>query len=340
MIGYVAAKQKNRPTYAEIAKLAGVSEATVSRVLNGDPKVDGDRVAAVNKAVDQLGYQKNRAAAALASGRTGLIAVVIDDDLSVFQDPFWGAITNGISKVLMENEMQTLLLVAPLDNLDSPVAQYLQRGEVDGAIFLQLHKDSLIKRLAKQNLPLVVNGTPHTSNPFAYVDSDNAGGAYSAVEHLANQGRTTVGFITGDLTNTAAEQRLDGYLAACKKLALKESKNLVANGDWSREAGIAGAKKLLAKNPDLDAIFCSNDVMALGAIAALQEAGKSVPGDIAVVGFDDSYLAQNSHPGLTSVRQDIAGLGMEAAKMILASLRGEKVHSEILPCELVIRETA
>jgi DNA-binding LacI/PurR family transcriptional regulator len=336
----VAAKQKSRPTYAEIAKLAGVSEATVSRVLNGDPKVDADRVAAVNKAVDQLGYKKNRAAAALASGRTGLIAVVIDDDLSVFQDPFWGAITNGISKVLMENEMQTLLLVAPLDNLDSPVAHYLQRGEVDGAIFLQLHKDTLIKRLAKQNLPLVVNGTPHTSNPFAYVDSDNAGGAYAAVRHLVESGRKTIAKITGDLTNTAAEQRLEGFMAATLEFGLKTPKSLIAHGDWSREAGYNQAKKLMSKHPKLDAIFCSNDVMALGAITAIQEVGKLVPADIAVIGFDDSYLAQNSHPGLTSVRQDIAGLGAEAAKMILARLRGEEVDSEILPCELIIRETA
>jgi DNA-binding LacI/PurR family transcriptional regulator len=336
----VAAKQKSRPTYAEIAKLAGVSEATVSRVLNGDTKVDNDRIAAVNLAVEKLGYKKHRAASALASGRTGLIAVVIDDDLSVFQDPFWGAITNGISRVLMEHEMQTLLLVAPLEKLDSPVAQYLQRGEVDGAIFLQLHKDSLIKLLAKQNLPLVVNGTPHTSNPFSYVDSDNAGGAFAAVRHLVEKGRKTIAMITGDLDNTAAEQRLDGYLAACQDLGLPKVKGLVVEGDWSREAGIQHAQKLMQKHPDLDAIFCSNDVMALGAIAAILEAGKSVPEDIAVIGFDDSYLAQNSHPGLTSVRQDIVGLGMEAANMILALVHGDEVHSEILPCELVIRETA
>jgi len=334
------AKKPKRPTYAEIAKLSGVSEATVSRVLNGDDKVDAERIKSVTEAVETLGYKKNRAAAALASGRTGLIAVVIDDDLSVFQDPFWGTITNGISRVLMDNEMQTLLLVAPLDKIDSPVAHYLQRGEVDGVIFLQLQKDSLIKKLAKQNLPLVVNGTPHSSNPFAYVDSDNAGGAYSAVEHFVKTGRKTIAVITGDLTNTAAEQRLEGYLAAVKFFGSMESKSLIAKGDWTRDSGYNLANKLMSNNPQLDAIFCSNDIMALGAIAAIQDAGKSVPGDIAVIGFDDSFLAQNSHPGLTSVRQDIVGLGIEAAKMILALLHGEEVHSEILTCELIVRDTA
>lgn len=334
------AKKPKRPTYSEIAKLAGVSEATVSRVLNKDGKVDKERIKAVTAAVKALGYNKNRAASALASGRSGLIAVVIDDDLSVFQDPFWGTISNGISRVLMENEMQTILLVAPLEKIDSPVAQYLMRGEVDGVIFLQLQKDSLIKKLAKQNLPLVVNGTPHSNNPFSYVDSDNAGGAYSAVEYLVSQGRKAIALITGDLSNTAAEQRLDGYSAAVKLFEILESHSLIARGDWTRESGYSLAKTLMDENPELDAIFCSNDNMAFGAIAAIQEAGRSVPGDIAVIGFDDSFLAQNSHPGLTSVRQDIVGLGMEAAKMILATLRGEEVHSEILPCTLVIRETA
>ena len=335
----MAAKQKSRPTYAEIAKIADVSEATVSRVLNGDTRVDADRVKAVHDAVEKLGYKKHRAASALASGRTGLIAVVIDDDLSVFQDPFWGVVTNGISRVLMENEMQTILLVAPLDKLDSPVAHYLQRGEVDGVIFLQLQKDSLIKKLAKQNLPLVVNGTPHTSNPFAYVDSDNAGGSFLAVEHLFNSGRRRIGIITGDLTNTAAEQRLDGYKAARFKFDLDLTKTYIAKGDWSRDSGYDETKKMLSTHPELDAIFCSNDAMALGAIAAIRDAGKRVPEDVAVIGFDDSTLAQNSHPGLTSVRQDILGLGMEAGKMILALIRGEEVFSEILPCELIVRGT-
>jgi DNA-binding LacI/PurR family transcriptional regulator len=207
-------------------------------------------------------------------------------------------------------------------------------------IFLQLQKDSLIKKLAKQNLPLVVNGTPHSSNPFAYVDSDNAGGAYSAIEHFVKTGRKTIAVITGDLTNTAAEQRLEGYLAAVKFFGSLESKSLIAKGDWTRDSGYNLANKLMSNNPKLDAIFCSNDIMALGAIAAIQDAGKSVPGDIAVIGFDDSFLAQNSHPGLTSVRQDIVGLGIEAAKMILALLQGEEVHSEILSCELVVRDTA
>lgn len=336
----MAVKANNRPTYAEIARIAGVSQATVSRVLNADPRVDQDRVEAVNKAVQKLGYKKHRAAMALSSGRTSLIAVVIDDDLSVFRDPFWGTVMSGISKVLMENEMQTILLVAPLDKVDSPVSHYLQRGEVDGAIFLQLQKDALIKKLSRQKLPLVVTGTPHTSNPFSFVDCDNAGGAFAAVRYLQTKGRKNIAIITGELNNTAAAQRLQGYSAAIdRSVGDKQAKHII-EGDWSRESGMSAMNKILKDNPEVDAVFCSNDAMALGAIDAIREAGKSVPDDIAVIGFDDSYLAQTSHPGLTSVKQDIVRLGEEAARMILAKLRGGFMDSEILPCELVVRETA
>lgn len=336
----MAIQTKDRPTYSELAKVAGVSQATVSRVLNGDERVRPDRIEAVNRAVRKLGYKKNRAAAALASGRTGLIAVVIDDDLSVFSDPFWGAVTTGISKVLMKNDMQTLLLVAPLNRLDSPVSHYLQRGEVDGAIFLQLKQDALISSLDEQGLPLVVVGTPHTSRPFPFVDSDNASGAYRAIEHFNSKGRKTVAMITGELSNTAAEQRLEGYLAAINRFGLKSSKTLVKNGDWSRESGYRHMKAILKANPNVDAVFCSNDAMALGAMTAIEQAGKSIPEDVAVIGFDDSALAKNAHPALTSVKQDIIGLGEETANLILARINGEEVHSEILGCKLVIRESA
>lgn len=337
----MAGRRSSRPTYSEIAQIAGVSPATVSRVLNSDPRVDEDRVAAVHAAVDRLGYKRNRAAQALSSGRTSLIAVVIDDDLSVFTDPFWATVTSGISKVLMENEMQTILLVAPLNKPESPVATYLQNGEVDGAIFLQLQKDALIKKLQRQKLPLVVTGTPHTNSPFSFVDCDNAGGAFAAVRYLQTKGRKAIATITGDQTNTAAVQRLQGYTAAIERgIGGKEGKPIVGYGDWTRESGMVQMLYLLRKFPEVDAVFCANDAMALGAIDAIRESGKSVPDDIAIIGFDDSYLAKNSKPALTTVKQDIVRLGEEAARMILAKLRGSFVDSEILPCELVIRETA
>lgn len=334
------AKVTARPTYAVIAKTAGVSEATVSRVLNGDESVHPERAAAVQAAVAKLGYKKHRAAAALAGGRTGFIAVVIDDNLSVFSDPFWATVTSGISRILMENEMQTLLMVASLDSLDGPVAHSLLRGEVDGAIFFQLHKDGLIKKLKKQNLPLVVTGTPPGDSEFVFVDTDNFGGGLAATKRLFALGRKNVAVITGDIDATAGRQRLDGYNQAYRESGHVPSKKLIAHGDYSYDSGKIAMQKLLKSVDGLDAVFACNDVMALGAIAVIEEAGLRVPEDIAVVGFDDSVIAQTSRPSLTSVRQDIVALGEAAAELMIQQINGQEVESRILPTELVIRESA
>jgi DNA-binding LacI/PurR family transcriptional regulator len=336
----LAAKKNVRPTYAVLAEVAGVSEATVSRVLNGDTSVHPDRIFAVNDAVAKLGYKKHRVASSLASGRTGLIAVVIDDDLSIFSDPFWATVTSGISRVLMANDLQTLLMVSNLDSMEGPVAHSLQSGEVDGAIFFQLHKDALIKRLSKQGLPIVITGTPHTSNDFPFVDTDNFGGGQAATNHLFERGCRTVAIITGDIDTTAGHQRLDGYNQAYRQSGHVPSKKLIARGDYSYESGKARMRELLENVPNLDGVFACNDVMAMGAIAAIEESGKRVPDHVKVVGFDDSVVAQTARPALTSVRQDIVALGETAASLMIAQLRGEDVEPTILRSELIIRETA
>ena len=329
-----------RPTYAVIAKTAGVSEATVSRVLNGDESVHPERARRVQEAVENLGYKKNRVAAALASGRSGLIAVVIDDDLSVFSDPFWGTVTSGVSRVLMENGLQTVLMVSPVGSVDGGVAHYLRSGEVDGAIFFALHSDVLITNLKKLGLPLVITGTPHSTADIPFVDTDNFGGAHSATKYLMSQGCKKVGIITGDIGTTAAKQRLDGYLQAYREGGHVPSKGLICEGDYSFESGKEHTRELLATHPDIDAIFASNDLMALGAIAVLEEAGRSVPEHVRVIGFDDSLIAQTSRPALTTIRQDVVALGEAAGTLMIAQLNGQDVEPIILPTELVIRASA
>ena len=331
---------KARPTYSAIAKAAGVSEATVSRVLNNDERVNPERTAAVLKAVDELGYRKHRAATALASGRTGLIAVVIDDDLSVFADPFWGTVTSGISRVLMENNLQTVLMVTSVNNVDGPVAHYLEGREVDGAIFFQLHKDALVRKLAKQGLPIVITGSPHTDTDLHFVDTDNFGGGYAATKHLMARGCKKVAIITGDIETTAGHQRLDGYNQVYREFGRVPNKSLIRQGDYSYESGQAQMEHLLAEHPDVDAVFACNDLMALGAIASIEAAGKSVPDDVAVIGFDDSVSSRTSRPQLSTIRQDITALGEAAAELMIAQLNGETVESRIMPVELVLRESA
>ena len=331
----------SRTTYAEIAELAGVSKATVSRVMNGDTKVHPDRMAAVLAAVEVKGYKLNRAARALSTGRTGLIAVVIDDDVSALADPFWGIVISGISRELMHSELQTLLLVTPLNSTDGPVAHFLARGEVDGAIFIQMHKDNLARKLHKQGLPVVAMGEPGPKAagiPFA--DTDNVAGGAMAVNHLFSRGCQTVATITGDIVTSAGQNRLQGYEKAVREQGLEVDKGLIGFADWTFESAKTVMLRLLAKNPDIDGVFAANDLMAIGAIAAIEERGKRVPDDIAVVGFDDSLVAQTHRPAITTVRQDFVGLGAAVAETMLAITRGEKPKSIMLPTELIIRESA
>jgi DNA-binding LacI/PurR family transcriptional regulator len=329
-----------RPTYTVIAKAAGVSEATVSRVLNGDESVHPDRAKRVLEAVEKLGYRKNRVASALASGRSGLIAVVIDDDLSVFSDPFWGTVTSGVSRVLSENGIHTVLMVSPVGSVDGGVAHYLKSGEVDGAIFFVLHSDALVNNLKKTGLPMVITGTPHSSLDIPFVDTDNFGGAYAGTKHLINQGCQKVAIITGDIGTTAAKQRLDGYLQAFRETGKVPAKGLICEGDYSLSSGMEHTMSLLEKHPDVDGIFASNDLMAAGAVTVLQDMGKKVPEDVKVVGFDDALIAQTTRPALTTVRQDVVALGEAAGSLMIAQLNGEDVQPIITTTELIIRGSA
>lgn len=335
----MAAESKAKPTYAEIAAAAGVSEATVSRVLNGDERVHPERAKRVRKAVEKMGYSRNRAAAALASGKTGLIAIVIEDDLGVFEDPFWATVSSGVSKVLMAHELQTLLMVTQANKVEGPVARYLDSGEVDGAIFFQLHRDTLVKSLSKHGLPVVVVGAPHKDSGLVYVDVDQRGGGHIATNQLFESGCKQLATITGDIGTTAGRRRLDGFLDACSEADYRAPKQFIQNGDFSFEGGRAAMAKLLALKTRPDGVFCANDLMAAGAIAAIEEAGLACPDHIRIVGFDDSVIAQTVRPPLTSVRQDITGLGETAASLMIKLLQGIKVTPVVLPTELIIRSS-
>ena len=330
-----------RTTYAEIAAKAGVSRATVSRVLNGDDRVNTERAQAVMDAASKLGYRTNRAARALSTGRTGQIAVVIDDSPSVLSDPFWGVVLAGISRVLMANDIHPVLMVSPLESEDSPIANYLDGGDVDGAIFLTVHKEDVVHQIAQKGLPVVVIGTPtDLKSDIVYVDTDNRAGAELATKHLLTSGCKEVATITGDISAVAGIDRLEGYHAAHLSLGLEVNEELIAYGDWSFESAKTLTLRLLARHPNIDGIFAANDAMALGVMAAIYERGRLVPDHVAVVGFDDNIMAQTHRPGLTTIRQDILGLGAAAAESMLSILQGETPAPKILPTELILRESA
>ena len=327
-------------TLAEIAQTAGVSPATVSRVLNGDQRVAQERIDKVNKAVRSLGYSPNRAARSLATGKTGLIATVIDSNLVVFSDPFWGVITTAISRRLQQSGLQAVLMATPFLGNEETILASLSTRQVDGAIFLQLHNDELVLEIVNQGLPAVVVGRPENDSTLKYVDTDNRGGAYLATKYLIQRGAQRIATITGDLSLSAGKLRLQGFLDAMNEHNIAIDPTYVVNGNFTHQSGIDAIKQLLAQAPDVDAVFVANDMMCLGAMGVLDNAGISVPEQIALVGFDDMFAALMGRQQLTTIHQDIDLMGASVAGLITELIEGKDADSIVLPTHLVIRDTA
>ncbi|MFH8565956.1 LacI family DNA-binding transcriptional regulator [Streptomyces sp. NPDC017988] len=338
-----------RPTLEAVAARAGVSRATVSRVVNGDPGVRETLAERVRHAVDELGYVPNRAARSLVTRRHDAVAVVIaEPETRVFADPFFALQLRGISKELASRDVQLVLLLTEGRDDHERVGRYLAGGHVDGALVFSLHLDDplpgIIRRAA---VPTVFGGRPGWPDAAAdeqaapYVDCDNRGGAREAVRHLVGLGRGRVAHITGPLDQTSAVDRLDGY----RDVLGDVDPRLIAEGDFTPAGGERAMRELLDRAPELDAVFAANDLSASGALRVLRERGRRVPDDVAVVGFDDMLpVAEQADPPLTTVRQDIEEMGRLMARMLLRDRGGEDVACEpanvVLPTALVRRASA
>jgi DNA-binding LacI/PurR family transcriptional regulator len=230
------------------------------------------------------------------------------------------------------------------------VGRYLAGGHVDGALLFSLHHSDPLPDIARRvGLPFVIGGRPgwpgaESDRELTYVDSDNRGGGRIAVQHLQSLGRTRIATITGPLDQTSSTDRLDGY----RDLLPDGDPDLIAEGDFTPDGGGRAMAELLARRPDLDAVFAASDAMASGALRVLRAAGRRVPEDVAVVGFDDvEQIAAWTDPPLTTVRQDIEEMGRLMARLLLRRLAGQAdttgrrgPTSVITPTRLVVRGTA
>jgi DNA-binding LacI/PurR family transcriptional regulator len=306
-------------TLEEVARLAGVSRATVSRVVNGSPRVSGDVRRSVENAVEQLGYVPNRAARSLVTRRSGSIAVVITEPTGrLFSDPFFPRVLRGVSATVSARDLQVVLLLPDSVADSRRTADYLVAGHVDGAVLVSLHGDDpLPGRIIEAQIPTVVVGRPLHVTGVSYVDVDNRGGARSAVEHLIASGRRVIASIGGPADMVAARDRRNGYHDALTEAGLTVDPTLEATSDFTQDGGIDAMRRLLAARPDIDAVFAASDLMAAGAMSVLDAAGRRVPQDVAIVGYDDSPVAATARPPLTSVRQPIEEMGQEAARLLL-----------------------
>ena len=330
-----------RPTLEKVALRAGVSRATVSRVVNGSTTVAPDIRDTVMRAVQELGYVPNHAARSLVTQRTNSIALVLPEPSTrVFSDDqFFPGIIRGVSQELEVADRQLVLMMASSVASHDRIEQYAMAGHVDGVMVASVHgADPLPATLARMGVPVVCNGRPLGRQAVPYVDVDSVSGAAAAVRHLVGIGRQRIATIAGPQDMVAGIDRLAGYRAE-----LREStrRSIVAVGDFTRESGEAAMRQLLDDDPRLDAVFVASDLMATGAMRTLSKAGRRVPDDVAVVGFDDIELAKYTEPPLTTVRQPIVDLGRELARQLLRLAAGEDIEQAlVLPTDLVVRESA
>ncbi|MCX4534946.1 LacI family DNA-binding transcriptional regulator [Streptomyces sp. NPDC002596] len=333
-----------RPTLEEVAARAGVGRGTASRVINGSPRVSAHTREAVEAAVAELGYVPNRAARALAGNRTDAIALVVPESESrFFAEPYFSDIVRGVGAALAETDMQLLLTLAGSDRERRRLAQYLTAHRVDGVLLVSVHADDPLPDLLEQlGMPAVMSGRRSASEPLAAVDSDNFEGARSAVDHLISRGRRSIATITGHLDVYGAQRRLDGYRKAVASAGLDPDERLIAPADFTEEGGARAMRDLLARRPDVDAVFAASDVMAAGARQVLREEGRRIPDDVALVGFDDSAVARHMDPALTSVRQPIEEMGREMTRVLLQEIAGEDLERPqiVLPTELIVRDSS
>ncbi|MGH8951392.1 MAG: LacI family DNA-binding transcriptional regulator [Acidimicrobiia bacterium] len=324
-------------TLDDVAQLSGVSRATVSRVINGGPVSEQTRLK-VLEVLQNHDYRPNLAARSLASGRTGVIGVVMHvDPPLLFEDPYFATLLHGLSDVLSEQAAGMMLWLGNRSK-EETLHRILGMGLLDGVVVTaDMLDDPLVDGLLVSHLPTVLIGHRRTDLEASYVDVDNINAADTMTRHLIDIGRKRIGHITGRRGTVAAEDRLEGYLKAMNR-AKRSTEGLVVEGDFNRPSGIDGAKQLLDRG--VDAIFAANDSTAAGALEELGTRSLSVPGDVALAGFDDLAFASELDPPLTTIRQGVHAHGSEAARALFGLLESPQTPRRVLlPTELVIRQS-
>lgn len=331
---------KAAATIEEVAAAAGVSRSTVSRVVNGSTAVSPAALAAVERAIAELSYVPNRAARSLASRATMAIALVVPEDTTrFFGDPFFAAIVSGINARLSRSDYVLNLIIASDDPRDKTAA-YVRSGAVDGAIVVSHHtSDTFIDRIAA-SVPVVYGGRPSRAreNDY-YIDVDNTAGAYQATTYLVEKGFRRIAHISGPVSMPAGIDRLAGFRSALADAGMVPV--AVEDGNFTADGGSAAMGRILESGASFDALFVGSDLMARGALAVLARAGIDVPGDVSLIGFDDSPVATAVQPNLTTVRQPSHLQGQQMADVLLSLLAGgTPPHVTMLPTELIVRGSA
>lgn len=336
---------KNDFNLEDIARLSGVSRSTVSRVINNHPNVSSRTRERVMEIIKRYNFQPNTAARALASQRSNVIGVIIPHIVSaVFSDPFFPLLLQSITSVASHLDYDVTLWLTSTEDNGNIINRVLSNRLLDGLIVASAVVDQpVLEKLEQRGKPFILIGHPstHQRTSANYVDVENENGAHLMTEYLIKSGRRRIAMIPGREELPSNQDRIVGYANTLEEYGIPANQDLIGPfGNFTEVGGYESMKYLLKQ--EIDAVFCASDFMAFGAIRAIREAGLRIPDDIAVAGFDDMPGTESHHPPLTTVRQPIEELGIDAAETLIGILKDNisQPYQKLLPVELVIRESA
>jgi len=330
-----------RPTIKDVAAAAGVSRQTVSRVINNRPDVADETRRRVWQVVKELDYKPSAIARGLVSNRTHTLGLITAD----FSDYFFTQVIIGAEAEARKRDYFFLLGSTERNPADEPeYLRLLTERQVDGILFARPsteRDDRHIISLIRQGVPLVTTAYHVSGESLTVVDVDNVDGGFQATQCLIKAGHRRIGMITGPPDWKSVKDRTEGYRLALEKGDIPFDQSLIEHGDWSYEGGYEAARRLIERGLDFNALFAQNDRMALGAMRALREAGRRIPDDVAIVGYDDIPVAAYCDPPLTTVRQPMQEVGRVATRLLIETIEGGATppREVLLRAELVRRQS-
>ena len=327
------------PTLEMVAALAGVSRATVSRVVNEVPSVDEDIAAKVRQAILAVNYTPNRAARTLASRRPNSVTLIVPESTSkVFADPFFASVVQGVALYLADTDY-TLNMVIASEAKPEKTRAFLLGGSVAGALVVSHHAGDTSWTHLGDYIPMVFAGRPLRESGSYYVDVDNEAAAAGATRLLIERGRHNIATIAGPQDMPPGIDRVNGWRKAMAEAGLDDS--MVEYGDFTLASGAKAMRRLLGSGRPVDGLFVANDQMAAGAYSVLQERSLRIPQDVAVVGFDDDSFAVSVDPQLTTVHHPIIDMGKKMAEILVNLIEGKDPDRVTqIPTSLVVRGSA
>jgi LacI family transcriptional regulator len=327
----------------DIAKLAGVSRSTVSRVVNNDPRVSDAVRQRVLEIIDRSNYHPNAAARSLATRRTRIVGLLIPQEVeAIFVDSWFARLIQGSLRACQRHDLSFMLMMEQSNNsaaVDRVIRRTIRGHHLDGLIVSSSFVDDVLAgRLAAERFPYVVVGR-HSQFTTNYVDVDNQGASRAAVVHLLSHGRTRPAMIAGPETMVAANDRCEGFREAVVHASLDPDAAPILHADWSQRAAFRATMQLLDQPERPDAIFAASDSMAIGVIQAVRQRGLRVPEDIGVVGFDDIDRERTIPLGLSTIEQPIDLVAETAVELLLEQqeTRSQGPYQRMLPTRLIIR---